>query len=105
MKFCCVGRLLVVLLLAVDEGVGEDAARADMDHAPIVFARHRVYVLAAQEPEVLRVLQSVEIGRKAVELAHVKIDGAGILLAAVDQQLLFVALGFEGDARQLACRA
>jgi len=54
----------------------------------------------AQKAEILGVLQSVEIGRIAIELSHKETDRARILLAPVDQELLFVALGFESDARQ-----
>ena len=93
-----VGLLLAVLLRAVDQRVGEDAARADVDDAPIVFARHGIDIFLAQETEILRVLQGVEIGREAIELSHEEIDRARILLAAVDEQLLLVALGFECDA-------
>ena len=90
----------VVLLLAIDERIGEDAPGAHVNDSPFLFAGERVDVLMAQEAEVLRVVQRVEVGRVAIELANEEIDGAGVLFAAIDEQLLFVALGFEGHARQ-----
>ena len=68
--------LLAVLLFAVYEGVREDAAGADMDDPPIVFAGHRVDVFMAQEAEILRALQCVEIGWVFIEFTDVERDRA-----------------------------
>ncbi len=56
--------------------------------------------MLAQEAKVLGIVECVEIGRIAVELADVKLHGARILFTAIDQQLFLVALGFERHAGQ-----
>ena len=94
--------VLVSLLLAVDERVGEDAAGADVYFAPLIFARHGVFVLLAKEADLGGVLEGGDVLREAIEFADEELDRAGVLLAAIDQELFFVALGFERDARQLA---
>ena len=68
--------LLVIRLLLVDERIEEHAAGADVNEAPLVLPRDRVGVTAAQKTKILRTVQSVEIGWKAVEFPDVKRDRA-----------------------------
>ncbi len=89
-----------VFLLAVNQRIDEDAAGSDVYYAPIVFAGKGVDIMLAQEAEVLGVVERLEVRRIALEFAYVEGDRAGVLLAAVDQELFAIALGFEGGAGQ-----
>src|SRR5438034_9903957 len=91
--------LLLVLRLAGDR-IGEDSAWADVDKAPLGFTGHWIHVAAAQEAHVVGALELLDGGRILFEFPEVKLDGALILLAALDQQLFFVTLGLERDAGQ-----
>lgn len=70
-----------------------------VNDAPLVFAGVRIDVAAAQK-SFLALLQVFDAGRKLPVVGDViELNGADVLLAAVDQELLFFALGFEGYAR------
>ncbi len=55
----------------------------------------------AQETDISRGFQVVQVLRVGAVLAVEKLDGALVLFAAVDEQLLALALRFEGDSRHL----
>ena len=82
-----------------DDGVGEHAA-VDVNEAPFIFTRHGIDVALAEKPEIVEAFQFFDGGGITADLAHKELNGALVLFAALDQQLLPVALGFEGHARQ-----
>ena len=63
------------------------------------FAGHGVRVLTAEEADSCVFSSSSIVGGKTVELMDVERDGPNIFVAAVDEQLFLVALGFERNPR------
>ena len=72
-----------------------------MDQPPLVFAGHRIRVAAAQEADVVGVLEVGDGPRIAVEPPVEEPDGPLVLLAVGDQDGLLGALGLKSDAWQL----
>ena len=70
-----------------------------MNQAPLVLSGHRVDVTLAQEALILEALQFLDIARIALRLGDKKLDGAFVLLAAIDQRLFLIALRLHGNAR------
>ena len=68
-----------------------------MYFAPLIFARHGVFVLLAQEADLVGLDQGVDVGREGVELLVIELDGAGVLLAALHGLELAVALKLLDD--------
>src|SRR5207249_2630208 len=77
----------------------------DVYQAPLALAGHRIDVPLAEEADLIRALELLDGGRIFFPFPDVELNGAAVLLAALDQQLLFVALGLEGYARQLEIQA
>src|SRR5215469_14255838 len=94
--------VLVLILFLVRDGIGEDAV-GDVDQAPFVFAGQRVDVTMAQKSTVVIVLQFLDTGRPTRVLirAQKQPNGALVLLAALHQHLLFLALRLKCETRNL----
>src|SRR5262249_53183192 len=63
------------------------------------LAGKRIFVAPPQKADVARSLQVVQALRISAVLPVEELDGALILVAAIDQQLLALPLRLEGDAR------
>ena len=95
-----VDALLFLLFLLVRHRVDELAVWADVNQAPFLFARHRVQVAPAQEADLVGVLQILHLYGELLEFAHVKLNCARILFAALDEHFLAIALRLKSNARQ-----
>jgi hypothetical protein len=69
----------------------------NVDQTPIVFSGERVHEPVPQKAPVIRVFQIFDLGRPSAHPLRrdEKLDGAPILLAALDQQLLLLPLRLE----------
>lgn len=67
---------------------------------PIVLAGERVGVALAQEANLIRLHQLIDGGWIGPEFAVIELDGALVLLAAVDQLDLLLASDRGGDLRR-----
>src|SRR5690242_11806729 len=72
-----------------------------MDEPPFVFPGERIGIAAPQETDVVGVFQLLDRSWIGLKFPEIELDGALILLAALDEQLFAVALGLEGNAGQL----
>jgi len=89
----CSGRLL-------HQGIGKKTA-GGVNDSPLVLAGVRIDIAAAQKT-LLAFLQIVDAGGPLPVVGQViQLNGARVLLAAIDQELLFFPLAFERYARQL----
>jgi hypothetical protein len=72
-----------------------------VNDAPVRFAGERVHISPAQKTFFL-LLQIVDAGGISPVVGQIiKLNGPGVLLAAVDQELFFVPLALKRHARQL----
>ena len=94
-------RVVAERIGGLDQRIGQDAARSDVNDPPFRFAGHRIDVALAQEANVASGFQVVERLWIRAEFAVEKLDGTLVLHAAADQHLFAGALGFEGNARHL----
>jgi hypothetical protein len=78
-------------------GIGEDPV-LNVNQAPLVFSRHWVDVTLTQEALILEALQLLDIARVALGFLGEELDGALVLLAAIDEELLFGAFRLHGHA-------
>src|ERR1035438_7800308 len=76
-----------------------------MNQAPLGLPRHGIEVLVPEEMAHLEILDVVDVARP-LTLVHLLeyLNGAHVLQAAPHQQLLFVPLGLECHARNLAVK-
>lgn len=72
-----------------------------MHQPPLVLAGERIDVAPAQVALAVGVFQRIQVLRIAVVVAHVQLNRALVLLAAVNQELLAFALGLKCHARHL----
>ena len=72
-----------------------------MNQAPFVFAGIRIDVAVAKVAVVVGVFEVFNPCGETAILGVEELDGALVLLAASDQELLFVSFALEGDARHL----
>lgn len=70
-----------------------------MDDLPVVLAGHRIDIAFAKEADVVCVLKLVDGGWVAAEFLVIELDGARVLLSAMDQLLFAIALNACSDAR------
>ena len=99
-----VGRLGIFLAAGASGlghlGIGEDAV-GDVDETPLVFTGHGVHVTMAQEALILEVLQFLDIAGVVAGFLDKELDGALVLLAAIDEGLFLIALRLHGNAGKL----
>ena len=69
-----------------------------MDQPPLILAGDRVSVLASQEADVVGVLKIVYRVGIASELAVVELNGANVLVSAMDEFVFAVALDLSADS-------
>ena len=74
-------------------------------HQPPIFSGQRILIAPAEEPDVARGLQIVEILRVGAEFPEKELNPALIFVRAIDLQLLARALRFEPHARHLIIHA
>ena len=75
---------------------GEDLHLAKVDELEI-FSRDRIFVAAAQEAHVVRVLEIFEAGGVTAELFEVPFDGARVLNSAVNEFIFAITLDLLRD--------
>ena len=71
----------------------------EIDDLPVIFAGHGIGVALAQKAYVVGVLQLIDGRRVASEFLVVELDGACVLLSAVDQLIFAVTLNGGCHAR------
>ena len=81
-------------------GIGEDAV-LDVDEAPLLFSGHRVFVAVTEEALILEALEFLDFAGVALGFGDEELDGAFVLLAAIDEGLFLVALRLHGEAGKL----
>ena len=72
-----------------------------MDQAPFVLARVGVEIAPPQIAVIVSVFQVLHAAREAAIVLVKKLDGALVLFASIDEELLFITFALEGDARHL----
>jgi hypothetical protein len=63
-----------------------------MNDAPVVLSSHRIEVALSEEALPIGVHQLIDAVRVAAKFLVIQLDGAPVLLAAMDRLELFVAL-------------
>jgi hypothetical protein len=96
------GGLFFLFLLGVNQGIGEDAGGVDVNQTPLVLAGQRIAVAAAKEADLVGFLEILHRSRVFLQLPDVELDAALILFAAVDEELLALALRLKHHPRRLA---
>ena len=81
-------------------GIGEDAV-LDVDEPPFFFAGHRVFIAVPEEALILEALEFLDVAGIAFGFGYEELDGAFVLLAAIDEGLFLVALRLHGEAGKL----
>jgi hypothetical protein len=76
-----------------------------VNQPPFVLAGHRIFIPAPQKPYVASGFQVIQVLRIGAVFAIEELDGALVLASAVDQHLLFLALGFKGHSRNFHVQA
>ena len=64
-------RRILVFFRFVNQRVGKDAARANVDQPPLALAGHRVSVLLPQETNALGIFEGGNVSGEPVELPHI----------------------------------
>lgn len=72
---------------------------AEVNDLPVVLAGHGVDVALAQEAHVVGVFQLGDGAWVAAEFLVIELDGALVLLSAMEQLIFLVALNGSGDTR------
>src|SRR5579883_56762 len=74
-------------------------------HEPPIFPSEWIFVAPAQEADITRGLQIIQVLRIRPEFPIKELNGPFVLVAAIDGQLLSRALRFERDPRHLEIHA
>lgn len=76
-------------------------ASIGMDQTPFILSGERIDVAPAEESLVVGIFQVLHARRVSLVHLHIQVDSALVLLAAIDQELFFIALAFKRHARHL----